>query len=300
MIDATGKGAVSISRTRQWSHRCCAQEVALHWSLGRRSDVGHVWIMESDVHFAKDEDFKNFVDAVDESYPGLDLVHQNDKMEQKPMSDQSLAAFKKAKGGKSPWWYRVLYLDKYVTKSAKLSGPYYRGLYQLFRLSRSFLDRLERFYKDNNGSWVFFEPLISTLAGQSTEQGQQGGVSLSSKSFADLARANANANAATNNKRGKKEGSLQQIAPDTKARTGAFELGAHVLMRWRPCVTKDDVDNMGGRGIFHPVKGEFIYCSSKQQFMDVKDDKDDDGILGLEEEEEEEGGGKDRAPDENE
>ena len=232
----------SISGSQFWSNYCCAQEVALHWSLNHRAEYSHFWFMEGDVYFQKDEEFGAFINAIDEGYKEIDLVHQNDGMEDNPMSMYDIEVFK-AKNGRDPWWYRKLYLSKHVTKTARIGPPYYRGMYNLYRLSVKFLNRLERFYIDNDEHWVFFEPLISTLAGQKT-----GGLSqLSSSSFIDLAR------------KGKVNGDKRLM------------LGENVLMQWRPCLTKTKVSSFGGRGIFHPVKGNFTGCKEGDRFLDGTD-----------------------------
>ena len=155
------------------------------------------------------------------------------------MSMNDIEVFK-AEKGRSPWWYRKLYQPKHVTKTARIKPPYYRGMYQLYRLSVKFLDRLERFYINNDEYWVFFEPLISTLAGQKT-----GG--LSQLSFMDLAR------------KGKVNGDKRLM------------FGENVLMQWRPCLTKKNISSFGGRGIFHPVKGDFTKCNDENFLVNVID-----------------------------
>lgn len=229
----------SISGSQLWSNICCAQEAALHWSLNHRAEYSHFWFMEGDVYFQNDKEFGVFINAIDEGYKKIDLVHQNDGMVDSPMSMNDIEVFK-AEKGRSPWWYRKLYQPKHVTKTARIKPPYYRGMYQLYRLSVKFLDRLERFYIDNDEYWVFFEPLISTLAGQKT-----GG--LSQLSFMDLAR------------KGKVNGDKRLM------------FGENVLMQWRPCLTKKNISSFGGRGIFHPVKGDFTECQEENRFVDVID-----------------------------
>lgn len=265
VIDASGSGPVRVSRSRRWSHRCCSQEVAIGWAVAHASSFEHFWIMESDVHFEGDEAFRTFVEGVDDRYGHIDLVHQNDKMEDHPVGMDFIKA-EKLRRGRSPWWYRVLYLDKFVTADARFEEPFYRGLYQLYRVSRKFVGALSDFYEKNDKSWVFFEPLVSTLAGQKRERGLQ------SRSFQALWRENKEAG---------------ERLRDT------FKIGGHVTMRWRPCISEKDIKAApDGVGIFHPVKGDFVSCTAQQQFMDVKEEFDEGRFQGDDREEKDAGGGE--------
>ena len=95
----------SISGSQLWSNICCAQEAALHWSLNHRAEYSHFWFMEGDVYFQNDEEFGAFINAIDEGYKNIDLVHQNDGMEDSPMSMNDMEVFE-AEKGRSPWWYQ--------------------------------------------------------------------------------------------------------------------------------------------------------------------------------------------------
>ena len=103
----------SISGSQLWSNICCAQEAALHWSLNHRAEYSHFWFMEGDVYFQNDQEFGAFINAIDEGYK----MHQNDGMEDSPMSMNDMEVFEAVKG-RSPWWYRKLYQPKHVMKTA--------------------------------------------------------------------------------------------------------------------------------------------------------------------------------------
>lgn len=57
------------------------------------------------MYFQNDEEFGVFINAIDEGYKKIDLVHQNDGMEDSPMSMNDMEVFE-AEKGRSPWWYR--------------------------------------------------------------------------------------------------------------------------------------------------------------------------------------------------
>jgi hypothetical protein len=65
-------------------------------------------------------------------------------------------------------WHFPLLVQPTIRPAARLAPPYYAGLYNLVRLSRQMVLVLGAWYEANGNRWVFFEPLIGTLAmGQS-------------------------------------------------------------------------------------------------------------------------------------
>ena len=143
-----------ISQTHWLAVPCCGTEMTIHWLLDNRHRYSFAWVVEgSDVLYSS----KNWFLEMLQSSQNLkhDLLHQTPGMERMPLWEWKA------------WHNRALINTRKTLPEARFYKPYYKSMYNLFRVSPHMLDELERWYISNNRRWVFFEPLFSTLSAQS-------------------------------------------------------------------------------------------------------------------------------------
>jgi hypothetical protein len=118
------------------------------WAMDNRNTFGHVWFMEDDVHYT---DMDSLLGIMNSQEVDVDLVYQNDPGILK----------------ESAWRY---YRNK--TRAELMSffteeqlGIHHQNvMLNFFRLSRTYLDKLEEVYDGMGQQWAFFEALFPTVA----------------------------------------------------------------------------------------------------------------------------------------
>jgi hypothetical protein len=206
---------------------CCGIERTIMWLIQNQHSYDYAWVMEDDVHWSNFGDFQDFF----ESYRNdtTDLLHSNAGMEQEPLNDTT-----------SRWWGIQRLRPPFVAEPAAFQNPpYYKGLFQFYRLSSHFVAALDNWrVQYNRGEWTFFEGL-----------------------FANLAHFPFNNN---NNNNNNDTDSRRRNQHQQQLTTKSFihnSIGYEFHFQWRPCFSYEHVENNsnnknghGRGGLFHPVK----------------------------------------------
>ena len=140
-----------ITRTRKFSHQCCAQEKAIMWLIENAGNYDFAWLVENDVYFESVQVIRCFFEKY--AHRDADLLHQNQN--DKPHYDLK------------HWHFRFL-VSHELQPGARFKPPFYKGMFNLFRMSSRMVLLLDHWRLKNREQWTFFEPLIATLAGQSS------------------------------------------------------------------------------------------------------------------------------------
>jgi hypothetical protein len=230
---STASNNVTLTTTKAFSHRCCAQERSIMWLIQNQHVYDYAWVMEDDVLWSNFTDLADFFQSYKNSHDdndddAADLLHSNPLMEANSTDNVT------------EWvWYNELLPPSVITR-AQFDPPFHKGVFQFYRISSHFVSALNdwRVHK-NNGEWTFFEPLFANLA-----------------YFDNNDTTTTTASSSSTNKK--------------LLTTKSFinnSIGYEFYIRFRPCYTFDQVYNNSHNsrgGLFHPVKKDPLskYCTT--------------------------------------
>ena len=136
----------NISETRKLSHKCCAQEQGIMWAMNNRHNFDYIWFMEDDAHYTDIPALLKVMLAGQD--PAADVINQEEMFD--------------VQG----WWYEQDTREKLkaVFSDEQLDKFHAHSMMNFYRLSRTFLDRLEEVFHGMDQTWTFFEGLYPTVA----------------------------------------------------------------------------------------------------------------------------------------
>lgn len=207
---------------------CCGIERSIMWLIQNKDSSDYAWVMEDDVHWSNFTDFRDFLESYKKDT--TDLLHSNANMENEIINTTK----------SSKWWGIKRLRPPFVSEEAQMDPPYYKGLFQFYRLSSHFVAALDDWrVNQNHGEWTFFEGLFANLANHYNRNNNNN----------NHAMPTAIASSSTNKK---KLLTTKSFINNT--------IGYEFYFQWRPCFSYEHVENSnnssaaGCGGLFHPVK----------------------------------------------
>ena len=152
-----------LSSTHKFNYVCCTLELAIMWLIDHTHTFDYVWTMENDVAFNNPSAFGTWMGQFD--HVTSDLIHQNPNMEARPYTEDEVLVWHFQRLASPIVDFQRAHMDG-ISDQARFEPPYYAGMYQFYRMSRRMVQELGSWYRLNGQRWVFFEPLIGTLAMQ--------------------------------------------------------------------------------------------------------------------------------------
>jgi len=138
-------------------------EQAMMWLIDHRKEAEYTWVMESDVWFESETYFKEFVWKWKDS--NMDLLHQNYRSIPDSDSLTYETDFEEMKILHRVRHFKML-RPPFVDSNAAIFSPYFEGLFNFYRISSSLVGKLDSWRIQNNGNWIFMEPLVASFAVQ--------------------------------------------------------------------------------------------------------------------------------------
>jgi hypothetical protein len=165
-----------VSATHQYNYMGLGQERAMMWAMENRhrhdddrdEEIGlfeHVWFLEDDVEYYPD--ISALIQVIDATGDvAADLLHQetfanpyyeyNDEEKRRILNETGLPA-------ETEWYHLHIVLNETAEHRPFGDTNITASLFNLFRVSSTFLATMQDFYDTNHQQWTFFEGLLPTL-----------------------------------------------------------------------------------------------------------------------------------------